>query len=499
MRQKLIIIGGGISGLSAGIYALENGLDVTIIEKNPYLGGFCRGYYKGNNYIDICIHWFTGTKEYDPINKIWNDIGAINKNTKIIELPSLCSYENKFHLYRDMTKSMDEWIQNAPEDELEIKNFFQMAKRFIVFNLMNINKPYEQLEAKDVMSMVKNKYGKLYSFVKSLKISRKEYAKKFKNKELRTFLENAQPGYCSLFCLLYVYTNFVNGDCDLISGGALPLVNNIKSKYESLGGKYILNEEVNKIIIKNNKAIGVKAKNASYFADYIISCCDSIYAMNKLLDKRFKHEKMIKCYEDTKNYNLPSAFQVTLLVEGDLSKFDTSNIISIPSIKIGKHFFKTMTFRNYSYEPSVYVKNNKTLCHLFIDQTNEDYSFWEEIKNKNKYETHKQNLAKKLCKAFINKYPNFKNKLQIIDIFTPLTLNKFNNATCGAYMSFSIKDKKNAFVCDGRIEGLNNFLLSGQFVSSPGGLPFAAATGKYAIIRMCKDLNKEYKEPNGGC
>ena len=42
--KKLIIIGGGIAGLSAGVYALQNGFDVEIYEKNAALGGECTGW-----------------------------------------------------------------------------------------------------------------------------------------------------------------------------------------------------------------------------------------------------------------------------------------------------------------------------------------------------------------------------------------------------------------------------------------------------------------------
>jgi quinone-modifying oxidoreductase subunit QmoA len=38
-NKKVLVIGGGISGLTAAIEAAEAGLDAVIVEKNPYLGG----------------------------------------------------------------------------------------------------------------------------------------------------------------------------------------------------------------------------------------------------------------------------------------------------------------------------------------------------------------------------------------------------------------------------------------------------------------------------
>lgn len=36
---RILVIGGGFSGLTAGIEAAETGAEVIIVEKNPYLGG----------------------------------------------------------------------------------------------------------------------------------------------------------------------------------------------------------------------------------------------------------------------------------------------------------------------------------------------------------------------------------------------------------------------------------------------------------------------------
>ena len=37
--KKIVIIGGGVAGLSAGIFAQKNGFDSVILEKHHTLGG----------------------------------------------------------------------------------------------------------------------------------------------------------------------------------------------------------------------------------------------------------------------------------------------------------------------------------------------------------------------------------------------------------------------------------------------------------------------------
>ena len=38
-KGKVLVIGGGISGITAAIEASEAGCDVVLVEKEPYLGG----------------------------------------------------------------------------------------------------------------------------------------------------------------------------------------------------------------------------------------------------------------------------------------------------------------------------------------------------------------------------------------------------------------------------------------------------------------------------
>ncbi len=45
-RKKIVIVGGGIAGLSAGIYGKLAGYDVDIYEKNPVAGGQAQSRYR---------------------------------------------------------------------------------------------------------------------------------------------------------------------------------------------------------------------------------------------------------------------------------------------------------------------------------------------------------------------------------------------------------------------------------------------------------------------
>ena len=58
--MKITIVGGGIAGLAAGIFAQKAGFESVIFEQHSITGGECTGSYRKGFHIDVCIHWLTG-------------------------------------------------------------------------------------------------------------------------------------------------------------------------------------------------------------------------------------------------------------------------------------------------------------------------------------------------------------------------------------------------------------------------------------------------------
>ncbi len=484
-KEKIVVIGGGISGLSASIEALKQGFDVSLFEKNPSLGGLCFSFFRKNYYIDGCLHWLTGTKEGTYLNNIWKELDVLRDDVSLIQLESLVSYKNKFHLYRDFSKSEEEWVKSAPEDAIEIHHFFKMCRRFSLLQLASLNRPYELLDADSVYSMVQKKYPKLLPYIDELRISRKEYASKFKNEDLRFFIENAQVSFNDLFCLLFVYTKFVQDDVDIPVGGSFKMIERMKNLFLSLGGKLHLNEAVEEILVQDDTIYGIKTRKNIYECDYIIASLDPIYTLKELLKNKYHYPKIEEAFLDKKNYPLPSAFQMTFLLDENLDIFDASNVIKTKSIRIGKNSYNASLLRNYSYDKEHFSKNGKTIYHIFFNQNEDDYLYWKSLDKEN-YLKEKERIASEIKDELFKLYPSMIDSFELIDIFTPLTISRYTNATSGAYMSFPVLGRKNALFFNSKVDGLNNFVFANQFLSSPGGLPNAALNGKLAISRLLK-------------
>ena len=87
MGKKVVIIGAGVSGLSAGIYALQAGYSVEIYEKNKMPGGECTGWNRQGYHIDNCINFLVGCNKDEQLYKMWENLGVISGSLKIYREP----------------------------------------------------------------------------------------------------------------------------------------------------------------------------------------------------------------------------------------------------------------------------------------------------------------------------------------------------------------------------------------------------------------------------
>lgn len=108
------------------------------------------------------------------------------------------------------------------------------------------------------------------------------------------------------------------------------------------------------------------------------------------------------------------------------------------------------------------------------------------IKDKEAYAKEKMRIGEAVIDATETRFPNKKGKLKLLDVATPQTYVRYCNAYRGAFMGFWPTISGKTLNHTGRIKGLDNLLLSGQWIQPPGGLPVAVITGKDTIMRICK-------------
>ena len=71
----VVIIGAGISGMTAAALLSRCGLSVCVLEKEPHAGGYLAGFRRKDFRFDSAIHWLNQCGEKGLVTKIFEFIG----------------------------------------------------------------------------------------------------------------------------------------------------------------------------------------------------------------------------------------------------------------------------------------------------------------------------------------------------------------------------------------------------------------------------------------
>jgi len=493
-NKNIIIIGAGVSGLSAGIYAEQHGFHAILLEKNPSVGGMCTGWYRKGYYLDGCIHWLTGTKEGTLLNEMWHNLDAIKDPNDVLYLPSWGTYEyqgQRVTMWRDLDRAEKEWKIVSPEDSRMIHKFFNMVRDFSKVELP-LDLPISLIPLHRKIKLGLRVLSVWPSYLVSMRQTRQKFAAKFKSPVIRFALTSCQTGGNNLFSMLYSYATIVNGDGGIPMGGSKPMVERMKEKFLALGGTLRLNANVDNIVVKNNKATGVKLSNGQIVnGDYVVSCLDTNYTLKKLLRDQYTLPSFERRFNSPKKDHSPSCVLINFAVDKD-NDLPTPLSFTCEPFDVAGVKTEHVTIRSYAYDPT-FARGDKTILSVLLTQSSAEYPFYRNLsRDKAAYQKFKNDIAETVKERIIKRFPHLKDSLLTLDVATPHTFNRYVNTSNGVYMSFYFTHRKPMFSHHGMLRGVSNLYLSGQWMQGPGGLPIAMTQGKFAIQRICKRENLSF-------
>ena len=180
---------------------------------------------------------------------------------------------------------------------------------------------------------------------------------------------------------------------------------------------------------------------------------------------------------------MTSGFQIAYKIDNDLSGEDTI-FFGCEPIVIGGRSFDRIYIKNYGYDKT-FAPEGKAVLQTNIPQTDENFTYWKSL-SKEDYKAKKQELIREVTERIVREFPELEGRLELLDCWTPMTYERYCNAYHGAYMAFVTTIGAKQLRIKGILKGLDNFYMAGQWIMSPGGLPIAAISGKFAIQRILK-------------
>jgi len=481
MKSKIIIIGGGIAGLSAGVFGQKHGFETEIFEMHTVPGGQCTTWKRKGYMFDYCIAWLMGSSS-GSINTLWKQLGALSEDIPIINTEVFIRNENnkgqEFLIYRDMQK-WEAYLKNiAPEDEKAI------SKMFSIINKISLSGDTEELmkpkPLRRTLPMLKILLKMWRATIPMMKYGNKsggQFLKEmgFKNEFLRHFLEKIYGDEnFSAIAFLMMLSLFKDNNAGYPAGGSLNFSLRILNKYQKLGGTLSAGKRVKKILIKDGKAVGVALSDGTiHQSDYVIAACDLHMIIYDMLDGKYIPEDIKNAFENWPLFK--PLVQVSFGIKKEIKEKQMINNYLVPA-KIGNTKTDSYSISNYSYDPDMAPEGKTTIVIRFQSP----YEIWEHLEG-DAHKKEKERIKEDAIILLEKAYPGIKDFIEVVDIATPLTDIKYTGVYQAAYEGFMPTKSNMNKIISPMIKGLDNFMLAGQWLFPGGGLPPSALSGKWAI------------------
>ena len=264
-KYEVVIIGGGLGGLSCAATLAKKGKTVLLLEKNPVLGGYQATYRRKGFIIEPCLHVMVEAGRNGSIYQILSELGVA--------------------------------------EEIEFSRFDPTSQ--FIFPDLNIRIPPDR---GDFLALLKNQFphevggiDELFNFMKGVYDGLQgppeqnpvimEYSKKVLQSLLDTFIKDKKlqaivAGYCSYFglppsrissLLMCAFTeSIISKGGYLPKGGVKRLIDLLEKTIETSGGQISKKSPVKAIITKHGKAAGVILENGEEIhCDNVVSSADA--------------------------------------------------------------------------------------------------------------------------------------------------------------------------------------------------------------------------------
>ncbi|MFN0023673.1 MAG: phytoene desaturase family protein [Parvularculaceae bacterium] len=481
---KILIIGGGIAGLCAGVFAQSCGYEAVIIEAENCVGGLATSWRRGDYRFETCLHWLLGSNPESEMYHEWGEVFDIDK-VSFVNFDEFGRWESEqsetLRIFSDVDKLEEELLQKAPADAEEIKRFTSAIRRFTDLPMPEpdssvIHQGLAMLRMAPLLPLFQRWSG----------ASASEYGQRFSNHLLRRFFSEGATGRMSALALA-LPLSWMNGrNAGYAIGGARSIIELIEKRFTSLGGVIRTNARVDKIIVEDDTVVGVRLATGELIkGDWVISGADGRSVIYDMLDGKYKNEAIDDLYKRGETF--PSYVQVSLGVAQDLSQEPphVSRVLKAPLQLDPETALNVVSFRILNFDPTL-APPGKTSVTCFLPTYN--HAYWVGLHDADKagYEKEKIRVADEVIAILDRRTAGLRGCVETIDVSTPASVIRHTGNWKGSMEGWLLMPRAGYAPMRQTLPGLDRFLMVGHWIQPGGGLPAGLMTARMALKSICR-------------
>ena len=509
-----IIIGSGMGSLTTAAILAKEGKKVLVLERHYTAGGFTHIFKRRGFEWDVGIHYIGEVQRQSSVIKKlfdyisdakieWADMGDVYDKIII--------GDKAFNFVKGVQNFKDNMLGYFPDEKQAIENYVRL-----VFEAIKTSQQFYMDKA--LPPLISKIFGgkmrkPFYEF--SDKTTYQVLASLTKNEELIKVLSGQYGDYGlppkeSSFVMHAAVARHYFAGGSFPVGGSSVIANTIDKVIEKAGGTILISAEVDKIIIKNNKATGVKMKDGSLFsAKHIISGAGIMTTYNKLLpDATVKKHQLKQTLQTVKRSVSHACLYIGLEGSPEDLNLPKTNYWIYPD-KIDHDTAVNNYLNDLDADfPVVYISfpsakdpdwvnryPGKSTIDIITLLPYGGFKNWEGskwMKRGEDYDALKEKIAKRLLKVLYKYIPQAEGKIEHYELSTPLTTRHFINYDKGEIYGLDHSPKRFRQRFLQPRTPIKNLFLTGQDVVTAGVaaalfsgvITTSAITGKNIIKKV---------------
>jgi phytoene dehydrogenase-like protein len=495
-KPDIIIIGAGIAGLSAGCYAQMNGYKTMVFELHTIPGGLCTAWNRKGYVFDGCLHYLFGSGKDQPFYRLWEELGAVQGREfyNHDQLMNVVGADGKsLTVYCDPKRLADHMKGVSPADSALIDGFCRGIETFTHFDMSLLQqKPKNLMSAADWSRLGLRMLPYAPALAKWGMVSMRDFANRFKDPFLRRALTqifgwSGIPVMVGMSLLAYMH----NQNAGVPAGASLEFARSIEKRYLELGGQVQYSSQVERILVENGKAVGVRLyNNEQYYADRVISAADGQNTYYQLLGDKFLDRKVHRLYDG--HFPIHSIIQVSLGINRGLSDHPhwTTYLLDEPVLIAGEERYE-IGMRTFCYDPSLAPAGKSCMTLMLTTK----YEYWQRIYGRRIYDVEQIQESGILVDWLEQILPGIKKDIEYVDVATPLSYERYTGNWQGSSCGWLLTKETMFMMLSGMrktLPSVSNFYMTGQWVEPGGSVPVVAMSGRNIVQEICAEDQKEF-------
>ena len=460
--RRIVIIGSGIAGLCAAVYAQRSGYQTEVLEMHDLPGGLATSWHRHGYTFEGCLHWLIGSKPGNDFNRVWREVCDIDQlvfvnPTEFVRMET--EHGESLRILTNADALEQELLQHARRDAKAIRS---LTRDMRTLGKFRIPTPGEGLSTNwrtylsDATCMP--------TLRRLANTSGYDYGRRFTHPLLRSFFGEGEMGQLSAIALVFSLAWMNAGDGGYAIGGSQALIHQIVQRLTDLGGRLRYRAKVARILVEKNRAVGVQlASGETINADWVISAADGHATIYDLLGGHYVNDKVNRIYDERVTF--PSYLQVSLGVAMDLSGHPAmvNRALDAPIRIDPETEVNQLGFRIFHFDPAFAPAGKTAITSTLLTR---NYRYWTDLhlNDPEQYATEKHRVAKAVIDALERRIPGTRNALEVVDVSTPATVMRYTGNWKASMEGWFIVPGSSFRPLPNRLPGLERFRIDRKSV-----------------------------------